>query len=57
MIDKDYDETLRNKRSVFKQETKTRKDVDMTMITTCGLKQTACEESIQSEVTIDDLFN
>jgi predicted AAA+ superfamily ATPase len=56
VIDKDYDKTLRNKRSAFKEETKTRKAVHITMITTFGLKHNAYRNNIQSEMTVNDLF-
>ena len=56
VIDKKQDEILRNKRAAFKQETKTRKAVHLTMITTYGVKHNEYWGSIQSEVTMDDLF-
>jgi hypothetical protein len=56
VIDKDYDKALRNKRSAFKSETKTRKTVHITMITTYGVKHNAYWNSIQSEITANDLF-
>jgi AAA+ ATPase superfamily predicted ATPase len=56
VIDKKYDENLRNKRAVFRQETKMRKAVHLTLITTYGVFHNAYWGNIQSEVTIDDLF-
>ena len=56
VIDKKQDENLRNKRAVFKRETKTRKAVHLTMITTYGIKRNEYWGNIQSEVTMDDLF-
>jgi hypothetical protein len=55
-IDKSYADELVNKREVFREETQTRKDVHMTMITTFGIKQNVHSHLIQSEITIDDLF-
>ncbi|MDR1023245.1 MAG: AAA family ATPase [Prevotellaceae bacterium] len=55
-IDKKYDEVLRNKRAAFKYETKTRKSVHLTMITTYGVQHNAYWGNIQSEVAMDDLF-
>ena len=56
VIDKKQDENLRNKRAAFKYETKTRKAVHLTMITTYGVKRNEYWGHIQSEVTMDDLF-
>jgi hypothetical protein len=55
-IDKKYDENLRNKREAFKYETKTNKAVHLTMITTYGIRHNAYRGNIQSEITMDDLF-
>ena len=56
VIDKKTDEALRNKRAAFKRESKTRKAVHLTMITTYGIKHNEYWGNIQSEVTMDDLF-
>jgi hypothetical protein len=56
VIDKAYDEILRNKRSAFAEETKTKKALHETMITTYGIKKNAYSGNIQSEVTMDALF-
>jgi AAA+ ATPase superfamily predicted ATPase len=56
VIDKKQDENLRNKRAAFKRETKTRKAIHLTMITTYGVKRNEYRGNIQSEVTMDDLF-
>jgi hypothetical protein len=45
------------KRSVFLDETGTRKAIHLTMITSNGLVQNAYRNEIQSEITLDDLFN
>lgn len=55
-ITKSYDEVLRNKRTRFIEETRTRKAVHITMVTTYGLTHNAYCNNIQSEVTADDLF-
>jgi AAA+ ATPase superfamily predicted ATPase len=57
VITKSYDEILRNKRSVFIEETKTKKSVHITMITTYGVKHNEYWNNIQTEVLLDDLFN
>lgn len=55
-IDKKYDENLRNKKEAFIQETKTRKTIHLTLISTYGLKPNEYSGIIQSEVRMDDLF-
>jgi hypothetical protein len=56
VIDKKYDENLRNKKEAFIQETKTRKAIYLTMITTYGVKRNEYSGIVQSEVKMDDLF-
>jgi hypothetical protein len=56
VIDKKYDEILRDKRGAFRAETKTTKAIHLTFITTYGLKHNAYWGNIQSEVTMEDLF-
>jgi len=55
-ITKSLDENLRNKRSVFIEETKTKKSVHITMITTYGIKRNAYWNNIRSELSLDELF-
>ena len=56
-ITKAYDKDLRNKVAVFKESTKTRKAIFLTMITTYGLEKNEYSRSIvQNEITMDDLF-
>ncbi len=56
-IDKSYSETLRNKIAAFKRETKTRKSVFLTMITTFGTKKNKYYMGmVQNEVVMEDLF-
>jgi len=56
VINKNYDENLRNKRHVFIEETNTKKSVHITMITTYGVKRNEYWNNIQSEILLDDLF-
>ena len=56
VIDKDYDENLRNKISAFKEATGTRKAVQLVLVTTYGVKQNMYSSRVQGEVTMDDLF-
>ena len=51
-----YEETLRKRASLFKKVTNTKKALQHTFITTYGLKQNKYSGMIQSEVTMDDLF-
>ncbi|GHV23067.1 hypothetical protein FACS189428_6070 [Clostridia bacterium] len=55
-IDKKMNADLRHKKQVFKDETKTRKAVHITVISTYGLKHNSYWSNIQSEVTINELF-
>jgi hypothetical protein len=56
VIDKPYSEVLRRRGSVFANQTKTRKGIVTTMITTFGLKRNMYQGEIVSEITLDDLF-
>jgi len=53
---KDMNDNLRKKYASFISETKTRKTVHTTMITTFGVKRNQYWGNIQSEVKMDDLF-
>lgn len=55
-IDKDYDAILRNKMETFREESKTKKALQLTMITTYGVKRNLYSNRVQSEVLLDDLF-
>ena len=44
------------KKTVFLEETKTKKAIHVTMITSCGLIQNAHRNEIQSEIVLDHLF-
>jgi hypothetical protein len=56
VITKSQDENLRNKLGTFIEETHTKKTVHITMVTTYGVKRNEYWNNIQSEVTMDDLF-
>jgi len=56
-INTKYDQDLQQKRIAFLSETGTRSAIHITMITTYGLTEKGCRGSIQSEVTLDDLFH
>jgi AAA+ ATPase superfamily predicted ATPase len=56
VIDKQYDEILRKKRAAFKEETKTTKTIHITMITTNGVRHNQYWGHINSEITMNDLF-
>jgi len=56
VITKNYDKSLHNKRSIFIEETNTKKSVHITMITTYGVKRNEYWNNIQSEVLLNDLF-
>ena len=58
VITKEYSEKLRSKISIFKEVTKTKKSVFMTMITTYGVERNKYSTSIiQNEITMNDLFS
>ena len=50
------DLSVRNKKAAFLRATETRKAVHVTYVTTFGLVRNAYANSVQSEVTLDDLF-
>jgi len=55
-IDRAYDLSLREKIETFRSETKTRKALHLTMITTYGLKPGKYAGVVQSEVVMDELI-
>ena len=55
-IDKDYDAELRRKLDVFVEETKCRKAIHTTIVTTYGLTHNEYSGRIQNVLTMDDLF-
>lgn len=57
VIDKKYDLALRNKISAFQRQTATRDTLQLTFITTYGVKKNKYSGIVQNEVRMDDLFN
>lgn len=57
VIDKGYDIVLRNKLETFRRMTGTRQSLQITMITTYGVKKNKYSNFVQSQVTLDDLFH
>lgn len=55
-IDKKYDTELRNKITAFKTETRTKKAVFLTMLTTYGLKPNTYSLNVQNDLKMDVLF-
>ena len=57
-IDKAYAQKLQNKIDIFRKQTRTKKQLFLSMITTYGLKPTMySEEMVTNEVILKDLFN
>ena len=56
VIDKDYEAQLRRKIERFRKSTKTKKALQLTMITTYGVKNNTYSGRVQSQVTMDELF-
>lgn len=55
-ITKQYDEHLRERTECFRSETKTRKALNLTFVTTYGVKKNMYSGNVQSEIKLDDLF-
>lgn len=55
-IDKEYDRVLRNKISAFQRDTKTRSGLQLTMVTTYGVKNNKYSGIVTNQITLDDLF-
>lgn len=56
IIDKDYDLKLRNKIEAFRRNAKTKYGLQLTMITTYGVKTNKYSSIMGSQVTLEDLF-
>ena len=56
-IDKAYDAALRNKLDAFRRLTGSRATLQLTLITTYGVRQNKYSGLVQSQVELDDLFN
>ena len=57
VITADYEERLRNRQSLLRKVTKTNKALYLTFITTYGVAYNLHSGIVQSEVTMDDLFD
>ena len=55
-ITRDYEQRLRMRMAIFKSQTKTRKSVVNTFITTYGVITGKHSAIVQSELTMDSLF-
>lgn len=55
-ITKEYENKLRERIALFIEDTKTKKTIFTTFITTFGLKQNIHSGIVHSEITMDDLF-
>lgn len=55
-IDKGYSQQLQDKIFAFQQQTKTRKSIQLTLITTYGVARNAYSNIVTNEVTLADLF-
>lgn len=56
VINKDYDQKLRERRETFLQETGTRKGARLVLVTPHGVRRNAYWNTIQAQVTAGDLF-
>ena len=55
-IDKDYDEKLRNKITVFREATSCKKSIQLTMLTTYGVIKNKYSGIVTNQVLLEDLF-
>ena len=55
-IDSDYADVLQNKIQVYKEKTKTKDAIHLTMVTSYGVKKNKYYNLITNEITLDDLF-
>lgn len=55
-ITKKYNDEMQERKELFRQTTRTRKALYLTMVTTYGLKQNMWSGMIQNEIVLDDLF-
>ena len=56
LIDKKYDQTLRHKKALFQEETKTKKALHTTMITTYGLRENQYAGNVVNDFHMEILF-
>ena len=57
IIDKEYDHKLRNKIEAFKRNTSTKCGIQLTMITTYGVKNNKYSSIMGNQITLEDLFD
>ena len=57
IIDKEYDRKLRNKIEAFKRNTSTKYGIQLTMITTYGVKNNKYSSIMGNQITLEDLFD
>ena len=57
VIDKEYDLKLRNKIETFKRITSTKYGLQLTMITTYGVKNNKYSSIVGNQITLEDLFD
>ena len=55
-ITEKYAETIRKRTSLFRKQTKTKKALRCTFITTYGVKDNDNKSIVDNELTIEDLF-
>lgn len=55
-IDKDYQKNLINKIEIFRSETNTKKNLQLTFITSFGVKKNMYSNKVQRQIVLDDLF-
>ena len=55
-ITKEYAQKIRDRIAIFKNESRTRKSLAITFITTFGLSKTIHSGIAQNQITADDLF-
>ena len=56
VIDKSYDAVLRNKVETFRRAASVKKSIQLTMVTTYGVKRNKYSSIVQSQIVLDDLF-
>lgn len=56
VISKEYDERLRNKITALQEMARGKRNVQVVLVTTYGLKQNLYSGRIQRMVTLEDLF-
>ena len=56
IIDASYSKSLRSKVEVFRRATLTKKTLNLTMVTTFGVKQNKYSGMVNQQVILDDLF-